>query len=107
MISGVTQEIGGATLVFRMTTGAMMRAESRLGLGVVQLIARMQSDPSVTMIVGLLGACADDGKGVPEERAAELVDALGFKAAVELLGRVMEQAFPDPEGNAAGADQTA
>jgi len=98
MLSGVTVQVGETEETFRLTTRAMMAAEECLGKGIMAIVQEMNDDPRVGTIVRLLAEAANDGAGVDLSRAQEMADTLGVVGASEILGQVVEKAFPEAAG---------
>lgn len=98
MISGVTREIAGKSETFRMSTRAMMAIEDRFDKGLVAILQGIEGGRIVTDVVRIISECACDGAGIDMDRATEIVDAMGFARAVELLGEVSDVAFPEAQG---------
>lgn len=101
MISRVTKKVGGEPEAFRMTTRAMMAIEQESGKGIVRMMEGLEEGFRITDLVLILSECGEDGAGMSRERAAEIVDQIGFMAAGELLGEIAEAAFPEAKGGAA------
>lgn len=95
MISGVTIDIAGQPETFRMTTRAMMQIEQRFDVGLIEALQGLETGFHVTHLVWLIGATANDGSGVDDARAQEIVDEIGLARAGDLLGKVSEAAFPE------------
>ena len=104
MISGVSVEVHGRTIVLRLTTRAMMALEQAFDQSVDQVFASLQGNPRISTLVKILAESMDDGKGAPVDMAAEMVDALGFERVGEILEEVATKAFPEAaEKNQQGA----
>ncbi|MCA0963279.1 hypothetical protein [Salipiger bermudensis] len=85
-----------------MTTRAMMAIEDIYGKGIVDVMRDLEDGFRIGDLVKIVAECADDGKGVDLDAAAELVDGLGVEGAGELLGEVAEAAFPESKNGGAG-----
>jgi hypothetical protein len=101
MLSGVTMQVGETEETFRLTTRAMMAAEDHLGKGIMAIVQELNDDARVGTIVRLLAEAANDGAGVDLAKAQAMADALGIVGASELLGQVVEKAFPEASGSEA------
>jgi len=94
MISGVTQDVHGEPETFRLTTRAMMAAEDRLGVGIIEVMQGLESGFRIGTLAVLLAECANDGAGRPLDWAQSAIDGMGIEAAGDLIGRIAEAAFP-------------
>lgn len=95
MISGVTIQVGGASETFRMTTRAMMAVEDHHGCGIVDVVSRLEKEPSIGGMVGLLAECADNGAGRDIGWVQDAIDQIGMVEAGDLIGRIAAAAFPE------------
>lgn len=98
MISGVTVDVGERRETLRFTTRAMMAAEQRLDMGLLEIARSLEGSVRVGTIVTVLSECANDGKGIETEAAQAMVDEIGLARAAEVLGEVVEAAFPEASG---------
>lgn len=105
MISGVTREIGGQSHTFRMKNRAKRAIEHRLGGGIVGILQGMSGDFSIGAMTVILAESMNDGAGAPIEQADDILDQIGEEQAAELLGEIVEAAFPEASNskNAKGA----
>jgi len=104
MISGITREIGGTRHAFRLTPRAMMHAEDLFDAGIAEIVSKLEGDFRASTVVKLIAVAGNDGAGMPIEDAQAVVDEIGMPQAAELLGAVVEAAFP--EAGEAGAKAT-
>lgn len=95
MISGVTREIAGQSHTFRMKNRAKRAIEQRLGDGIVGILQDMGGNFSISVLTVILAESMNDGAGAPIEQADDIVDQIGEEKAAELLGEVVEAAFPE------------
>lgn len=109
MISSVTQDVGGEAEAFRLTTRAMMAVEDRLGAGILEVMQGLEGGFRVTTLAVLLAECANDGGGRSLDWAQSAIDSIGMEAAGDLVGRMVEAAFPQAgkSGNGKRARQPA
>lgn len=95
MISGVTREIGGRSHTFRMKNRAKRAIEQRLGGGIVGILQGMGENFSIGAMTVIIAESMNDGAGAPVEHADDILDQIGEESAAELLGEVVEAAFPE------------
>lgn len=98
MIGGVTKEVAGASYTLRLTTRAMMAVEDKTGKGIVETVQELSDGFRVSTVAVLLCECMNDGNGATMDDAQLFMDAAGITGAGEILGEVVEAAFPDAKG---------
>jgi len=101
MISGVTREIAGASHTFRLKTRAKRAIEGRLDSGFMALMGGLEKDFSINALTVIIAESMNDGAGASDDAAEDVIDELGDEAAAELLGEVVEAAFPEVKEGAA------
>lgn len=109
MISSVTIDAGGKAEVLRLPTKAMARLESEYdGMTFFQFWEGVAASPRITDMVAILAAMMNNGDGADRDAAADLIDQIGFEAAVDIIGDVANKAFPETAGkNTKGARRPA
>ncbi len=100
MISSVTKEIAGEPHTFRLKTRAKRAIEGRLECGFMALMASLESDYSINALTVILAESMKDGAGASDDAAEDVIDNLGDEKAAELLGEIVEAAFPDAKEGA-------
>lgn len=104
MIGAVTVKAGGADHTLRLSTRAMLGLERKYEKPIMEVLQGMETDSSVGRITALFAAVMNDGRGADEDAALDLIDEIGgMLKAVEVMGKVMDAAFPDDaDGKAEG-----
>lgn len=107
MISGVTIQVGDDAETLRMNTRAMMAIEQHFDKGLIEVLQGLQKGFKISHLARLISECADDGRGVDMDRAAEILDTIGVTRAGEVLGEVAEAAFPEAQAAAKNVKRAA
>lgn len=106
MISGVHVEVGGKTVVLRLTTRAMIALEDEFNDSVDRIFSSLADSPRISTLAKILAATMNDGKGADLDEASEMIDVLGFEKTGEVLEQAAKKAFPDADAkNPQGAGQ--
>lgn len=98
MISSVSGKFGKKTIKLKFSTRALMRLEAEHGGrpfdGILAEI--LTGAGGVTMVAGVLAAIMDDGKGVDQDAALDLIDqAGGYRSLMPLVSEAISVAFPE------------
>lgn len=103
MADAVTFDALGQVQSMRLTTRAGRKLERAVGMSFNALMSKMETELGFNTVTIFFASCLNDGKGVPEARAEEVIDDLGgIAAAVEIVGQVVSASMPeqDEPGNA-------
>lgn len=112
MINSATMKLGKKTLKLKFTTRALIRLETENGgASFDELLDKLITGKGgVTLVASALAAGLNDGKGIDQEQALDLIDqAGGFRKLMPLIGEAIGAAFPmkaeaDEPGEAGEAD---
>lgn len=97
MISSATMKLGKKTLKLKFTTRALIRLETENGgASFDELLDKLITGKGgVTLVASALAAGLNDGKGIDQEQALDLIDqAGGFRKLMPLIGEAIGVAFP-------------
>lgn len=105
MTDSVTFDALGQVQEMRLTTRAGCKLEAALGMPFPRLLQEMDRELGFRTLTVVFTACLNNGNGVPEKRAQEVLDDIGGLArGAELLGQMVQASLPEPgddSGNAA------
>lgn len=106
MISSVPMKVGKKTHKLKVSIKAQMRLEKEHGKPMGDLLEVLISGAGgVCMVVSAMAAFLDDGKGVDEDAAADVVEALGGSGAVtQYMAEALQVAFPFLKPGEGGED---
>jgi|AACY02.16.fsa_nt_gi hypothetical protein len=109
MIGTVTFDACGAQQKLRLSMRAGQRLEQRLGAPYGTLMREIEQRIGFTFCVEFFAACLNDGKGVSNGQAEEVLEDIGgLAAAMELVMQTATAAAPEPEsGKAATGNRKA
>lgn len=100
MIRGrVPIEAGGRDLELRFTTNALCRIEEKTGRAFGEIAAGLSGNVRISDLRVMFWAGANLAS---LDEAGEVIDGLGIKHAVELMGEAIKAAFPDAEPDTGG-----
>lgn len=85
----VSFKAGEQDYTLAMTTNAMARYEEAAGESMMRAFDKLQNDPSITTIRRLFWAALRQDKSI--EEAGDLIDFLGFEAAIKLIEEAAEK----------------
>lgn len=96
----VTFEAGGKTQTLRLDTNALCSLEEELNIGVGE-IGMLLDTGRMTIVracirVGLVNGNGTTASLTPTE-AGEIIDEIGYKKALELIGRTLQRTFGEEE----------
>lgn len=87
----VSFKAGGEEHVLHFTTNRLCELEERTGKSVMKYAAMLESPGTITL--SDLRQLMEVGSGCPQERAGDLIDAIGLQKAVEIIMRALTAAF--------------
>ena len=96
MISTATMKLGKKTLKLKFTTRALIRLEAENnGRSFDELLDELITGKGgVTLVASALAAGLNDGKGIDQDQALDLIDqAGGVRQMVPLIGEAINAAF--------------
>lgn len=101
----VAFDVDGQSMHLRITTNAMVAYQDAMGETFLRGMVALEADPTDMRRLRALTRHAIDGD-VTDDRAGEIIDAMGIADMVALLSRATVAAFPpakDAPGNGDGA----
>lgn len=100
MAEAVTFDALGQVQSMRLTTRAGRKLERSVGMSFNSLMTAMEKELGFNTLTAFFAACLNDGNGVPEARAEEIIDDIGgLTEAVELVGAVVTASMPEPDNS--------
>ncbi|KIC30053.1 hypothetical protein [Leisingera sp. ANG-M6] len=97
MISSVPYKLGKKTHKLKFSTRALIRLEAEHdGRAFSSILEDILIGTGVTLVASVLAAVLDDGKGVDQEEALDLIDqAGGYRNLMAPLSEAINVAFPE------------
>lgn len=100
----VTLQAGGETYRLRFTTNAMCELEDATGKTISEIVADLSDEKTPpglrTMRVLLWAALIEHQEGTTVKDAGKICDEVGMASIGALIGKAIQQAFPDVDEDA-------
>lgn len=101
----VTFEADGKTHTLRLDTNAICSLEDEIGIGILEIMRRMDSGVMSTLRTAYQCALVNGSTpGLSLAEVGELIDELGYARAATLLSKALEFAFPPAAAEGEGAN---
>lgn len=95
-------EAMGRTQSLRLSMRAGRRLEKTFGVSFAKLVGEIEERAGFEFVVQFFAACLEDGRGVKEELAEEILDEVGgLQKGADMIGELLaaDQSEKAPEGN--------
>jgi len=97
-------EVEGESYVLRLTTNAQVRYQDAAGESLLRAVAALQKEPDdLRRLRRIVWAGLSHIPGMTEEKAGDLMDALGLHEAARLIGEAFRLAFPEAQAGGNGS----